>query len=124
MSGQLLSVNTVELQRTSKQASTARGQRLQLNGPARRVNHLRTFQSIRVGGLSLVLIKILGLTVRCHVYELVLGIGWKKLDVEAGWLGSGTMNMRKTEKVFNHNHQLKATKKQQVLNAGILRQIT
>ena len=72
VSGQLLSVNTVELQRTSKQASTARGQRLQLNAPAKHVNHLRTYRSIKAGDLSLVLIRIHIFMVPCHVYEQVL----------------------------------------------------
>ena len=54
----------------------------------------------------MVLIRILEFMVPCLGYELVLGIGWKKLDVWDIWPGSGTMNMRKTEKVFNHNHQI------------------
>ena len=41
---------------------------------------------------------------RCHGYELVLGIGWRKHDVWVGWPGFGTMSMRKTVKVSNHNH--------------------
>ena len=54
--------------------------------------------------------------VPCLGYELVLGIGWKKLDVEAGWPGFGTMNMRKTEKVFNHNHQITTRTNQSMSN--------
>ena len=41
---------------------------------------------------------------RCHGYELVLGIGWKRPGVWVGWSGFGTMSMSKIEKVFNHNH--------------------
>ena len=43
---------------------------------------------------------------RCHGYELVLGTGWKRPDVWDEWLGPGMTNMSKTERVFNHNHQL------------------
>ena len=92
--------------RTSKQVSIPRGQRLQLNGPARRVNHLRTFQSIRVGGLSLVLIKIPEFMDRCHGYEQVIGIAWRKHDEWVGWRGPGMTNTKKNVKVFTHNHQL------------------
>ena len=42
---------------------------------------------------------------RCHDYELVLGIGWRKHDVWVGWPGFGTMSMSKIEKVFNHNYK-------------------
>ena len=42
---------------------------------------------------------------RCHGYELVLGIGWKRLGVWVGWSGFGTMSMSKIEKVFNHNYK-------------------
>ena len=43
---------------------------------------------------------------RCLGYEQVIGIVWRKLDVEAGWPGSGMTNMSKTERVFNHNYEL------------------
>ena len=42
---------------------------------------------------------------RCHGYELVLGIGWKRPGVWVGWPGFGTMSMSKIEKVFNHNYK-------------------
>lgn len=64
----------------------------------------------------MVLIRILEFMVPCLGYELVLGIGWKKLDVWDIWPGSGTMNMRKTEKVFNHNHQITTRTNQSMSN--------
>ena len=72
VSGQLLSVNSMELLRTLKQALIPKGQRLQLNAPAKHVNHLRTYRSIKAGDLSLVLIRIHIFMVPCHVYEQVL----------------------------------------------------
>lgn len=53
----------------------------------------------------MILIRIHIFTDRCHGYELVLGIGWRKHDVWVGWPGFGTMSIRKTEKVFNHNYK-------------------
>ena len=113
---QVLSVNPVVLKRTSKQASVPRCQRQLLNASAEPIARLKTFRSIKDGGLSLVLIRILEFMVPCLGYELVLGIGWKKLDVWDIWPGSGTMNMRKTEMVFNHNHQITTRTNQSMSN--------
>ena len=84
---------------------TQEGQRLQLNVPVRLANLYRTYLSIRFGGLSLVLRRILVSMDRCHGYELVLGIGWKRLDVWVGWPGSGMTSMSKIEKESSLNHQ-------------------
>ena len=54
----------------------------------------------------MVLRRILEFMDRCLGYEQVIGIAWRKLGVEAGWLGSGMTNTKKSAKVFNHNHQL------------------
>ena len=54
----------------------------------------------------MVLIRILEFMAPCLGYELVLGIGWKKHGEWVGWRGPGMTNTKKTEKVFNHNHQI------------------
>ena len=61
---------------------------------------------LKAGGNNLVLRRILVSMDRCHGYEQVIGIAWRKHDVWGGWRGPGTMSTRKTAKVSNHNHQL------------------
>ena len=105
VSGQSLSASPVVLQRTSMQAWIPRGQRLLLHVPVRLANLLRTYRSIKVGGLSLVLRRTLVSMDLCHGYAQVIGIAWKKPDAWGGLPGFGTTSTRRTVKVFNHNHQ-------------------
>ena len=53
---------------------------------------------------------------RCHGYEQVIGIAWRKHDVWVGWRGPGTMSTRKNVKVSNHNHQIKTRTNQSMSN--------
>ena len=68
---------------------------------------LKLFLSMKVGGKSLVSIKIHMFMDPCPAYVLVKGIELKKLDVWDGWRGLGTINTKKNAKEFNLNNQNK-----------------